>query len=54
MSGLDLFDEVSRRYWLLNEFILGNMRAVGWEVLMLLPVALAAWIYWSGRTVRSG
>ena len=53
MSGLDLFGEVSRRYWLLDEFIVGNLQAVSWEVFVLLPLALLAWIYWSGRTVKS-
>jgi membrane-bound metal-dependent hydrolase YbcI (DUF457 family) len=51
MSGLDLFGEVSRRYWLPNEFILGNLRAVSWEVFVLLPVLIAAWARWSKRTI---
>jgi membrane-bound metal-dependent hydrolase YbcI (DUF457 family) len=51
MSGLDLFGEVSRRYWLPNEFILGNLGAVGWEVLVLLPVLIVAWAHWSKRTL---
>ncbi len=52
MSGYDLFGEVSRRYWLIDEFFIGNLKAVGWEVLVLLPAALAAWIFWSGRTLH--
>ena len=51
LSGYDVFGEVSRRYWLLNEFIFGNLAAVGWEMLVLTPVAIAAWIFWSGRTI---
>jgi hypothetical protein len=42
-SGLDLFQEVSRRYWNADEFILGNLGAVGWEVLILGPIAGVAW-----------
>lgn len=52
MSGLDLFGEVSRRYWLFNEFILGNLAAVAWEMLVLVPVLLVAWVVWSGRTLE--
>ena len=49
MSGLNLFGEVSRRYWLLDEFILGNIRAVAWEMVVLVPVLLVAWVVWSKR-----
>ena len=52
MSGLDLFGEVSRRYWLPNEFIVGNLAAVGWELGVLLPLLLLAWVVWSKRTLR--
>jgi membrane-bound metal-dependent hydrolase YbcI (DUF457 family) len=51
MSGLDVFGEVSRRYWLPNEFIFGNLRAVSWEVFLLLPFLIVAWSYWSKKTV---
>jgi membrane-bound metal-dependent hydrolase YbcI (DUF457 family) len=51
MSGLDLFGEVSRRYWLPNEFILGNLRAVSWELFLLLPLLIIAWSYWSRKTI---
>ena len=51
MSGCDLFGEVSRRYWLLDEFIFGNLKALGWEMLVLTPVLLIAWVVWSGRTI---
>jgi hypothetical protein len=50
ISGLDLFGEVSRRYWNADEFIIGNMRAVAWEVLLLGPVTVAAWL--AGRRRR--
>jgi hypothetical protein len=51
ISGLDLFEEVSRRYWLPREFILGNLGAVSWEVMVLLPLLIAAWTHWSRRTL---
>jgi membrane-bound metal-dependent hydrolase YbcI (DUF457 family) len=51
MSGLDLFGEVSRRYWLPSEFILGNLRAVSWEVFVLLPLLIISWAHWSKRTL---
>ena len=54
LSGVDLFREVSRRYWRPDEFIGGNFVAVGSEVLMLLPLLVVAWVWWSGRTVRTG
>jgi membrane-bound metal-dependent hydrolase YbcI (DUF457 family) len=51
LSGCELFGEVSRRYWLLDEFIFGNLKALGWEMLVLTPVMLIAWVVWSGRTI---
>ena len=54
VSGLNLFGEVSRRYWLFNEFILGNLAAVAWELTVLVPVLLVAWVLWSGRTLKRG
>lgn len=52
LSGYDVFGEVSRRYWLLNEFIFGNLAAVGWEMLVLMPLLLIAWVLWSGQTLK--
>jgi membrane-bound metal-dependent hydrolase YbcI (DUF457 family) len=52
ISGLDWFGEISRRYWLPGEFIWGNIRAAAWEMFLLLPIAVAAWILWSGRTLK--
>jgi hypothetical protein len=44
-SGIDLFAEVSRRYWKPDEFILQNALSVARELLILGPVAGAAfWI----------
>jgi len=44
ISGVDLFGEVSRRYWKPDEFIVGNLLAVAREMLILGPVALVAWM----------
>lgn len=45
LSGLDLFMEVSRRYWKFDEFIVANFGAVEWELLVLGPIAIAAsWV----------
>jgi hypothetical protein len=54
MSGLDLFGEVSRRYWLPREFILGNFEAVAWELLIVGPAMFLAWVVWSKRTLKAG
>jgi len=44
-SGLDLFGDVSRRYWRPREFIIGNAAAVLRELLILAPpAALAFWL----------
>ena len=53
-SGLDLFGEISRRYWLPEEFIIGNIKAAAWEFLLMAPFLLLAWVYWSRRTVTKG
>jgi membrane-bound metal-dependent hydrolase YbcI (DUF457 family) len=47
ISNLDLFSEVSRRYWLPRSFWLGNLASVAREVAVLGPVAAAAW--WLAR-----
>ena len=46
-SGIDLFAQVSRRYWLPDEFIVRNAWSVARELLILGPVAVAA--YWWRR-----
>jgi len=51
VSGFNVFGEVSRRYWLVDEFIFGNIRAVVWEMTLLMPALLIAWIIWSRRTI---
>ena len=53
VSGWNLFGEVSRRYWLPDEFVLGNLAALAWEMLVLVPVFVLAWVTWSRRTVTT-
>jgi hypothetical protein len=43
ISGADLFMGVSRRYWNPQEFIVGNLKAGAWELLVLAPIAALAW-----------
>jgi inner membrane protein len=52
-SGWNVFGEISRRYWLPEEFVFGNIRAAGWELVLVGPFALLAWIAWSKRTLRA-
>jgi hypothetical protein len=42
-SGVDLFADVSRRYWKPEEFILKNAVSIARELLILGPVAALAW-----------
>ena len=42
-SGVDLFPEISRRYWKPDEFIVGNLLSLGWELALLLPIAAIAY-----------
>jgi membrane-bound metal-dependent hydrolase YbcI (DUF457 family) len=51
VSGWDLFGEVSRRYWLPQEFVFGNLRALSWEMAVLSPLLILAWAWWSRRTL---
>ena len=37
-SGLDLFWDISRRYWLPHEFILGNLAALARELVIIGPI----------------
>jgi membrane-bound metal-dependent hydrolase YbcI (DUF457 family) len=52
LSGWNLFGEVSRRYWLPREFILWNLQALAWELMVIVPVVLIAWLAWSRRTLH--
>jgi inner membrane protein len=54
VSGWNLFGEVSRRYWRPQEFVLGNLQALAWELAVLTPPLIFAWVWWSGRTVEKG
>jgi membrane-bound metal-dependent hydrolase YbcI (DUF457 family) len=53
VSGWNLFGEISRRYWLPREFILWNLQALAWELAVLTPLLMFAWVRWSGRTVET-
>ena len=50
-SGIDLFADISRRYWKPEEFILKNAVSIAREMIILGPVAALAW--WA-RQRRSG
>jgi hypothetical protein len=53
-STLYLFDAISRRYWLPEQFIWGNLRAAAREVAILLPIAVAAaWVSSNNRSRSS-
>lgn len=51
-SGANLFLEISRRYWKPDEFILGNLRSIGLELALLLPVAGLTW--WIKKAMSNG
>jgi len=53
-SGIDLFAEVSRRYWKPDEFILKNAVSVARECLILGPIALAAFWLRQRRIAEMG
>ena len=44
-SSLDLFWDISRRYWLPREFILGNLGALAHELVILAPLAAVAFYF---------
>lgn len=52
-SAWTLFGETSRRYWLPEEFIVGNIKAAMWEIAVVTPVLLFAWTFWSKRTLHA-
>lgn len=52
-SGWNVFGEISRRYWLPQEFILANLRAAAWELLLMGPLLFVAWVFWSTRTLKT-
>jgi len=41
-SSLSLFDAISRRYWLPEQFVIGNLKAAIKEVIVLAPIFAAA------------
>jgi len=48
VSGMDLFMEVSRRYWIPDEIVVHNLKAAVLEAAILGPVAVAA-RWWRDR-----
>jgi membrane-bound metal-dependent hydrolase YbcI (DUF457 family) len=52
-SSFDVFGEISRRYWLPDEFIFNNLKAAMWELALMGPLVLIAWAFWSGRTLKT-
>jgi membrane-bound metal-dependent hydrolase YbcI (DUF457 family) len=51
ISGLNVFGQVSRRYWLPQEFIAGNMVSFAREMAVIVPMLFIAWTLWSTRTL---
>jgi inner membrane protein len=43
VSGVDLFMEVSRRYWMFDEIVAHNAKAAAREMALIGPFAAAAW-----------
>ena len=52
-SDLHLFAAVSRRYWLMPEFVYGNLRTIWRELLILVPPLLATTILRVRTSYRS-
>ena len=52
VSRLDFFGEVSRRYWLPEQFILHNLQILAWELFVLVPICVISWIVWSNKTLK--
>lgn len=44
ISGVSIFDSVSRRYWLPQQFLWGNLVEIGWEVVLLVPILIGLWL----------
>jgi membrane-bound metal-dependent hydrolase YbcI (DUF457 family) len=51
VSGWNVFGQVSRRYWLPQEFIAGNIVSFAREMAVILPMLFMAWTVWSSRTL---
>jgi LexA-binding, inner membrane-associated putative hydrolase len=43
-SSLSIFDAISRRYWLPDQFVWGNLRAALKEIVILAPLAAGAYV----------
>jgi membrane-bound metal-dependent hydrolase YbcI (DUF457 family) len=53
ISGIDLFGEVSRRYWKFDEFIVGNLKALAWELVVLSPIVALSWWLRRAKNLKS-
>ena len=53
VSGWNVFREVSRRYWLIEEFVWGNLLALLRELAVIVPLLLIAWTAWSRRVLTN-
>jgi len=53
VSGADLFWEISRRYWRPDEFVFGNLKSLGWELLLFVPLTALAWWWGTQRSNRN-
>jgi hypothetical protein len=51
-SPVSIFDAISRRYWLPDQFIWGNLRAALKEIILLAPLSAAAYV-WRRRCTKS-
>jgi hypothetical protein len=49
-SDLHVFGAISRRYWMPEQFVWGNLKAAAREVAVLLPIAIA--VYWIRTRLR--
>jgi LexA-binding, inner membrane-associated putative hydrolase len=52
-SDLHVFDAISRRYWLPEQFIVGNLHAIAREVAIVLPFVIGVW-WGRGRSRPTG
>jgi membrane-bound metal-dependent hydrolase YbcI (DUF457 family) len=48
-ASVEVFPEVSRRYWLPREFVIGNLESVAWELAILGPPFLLVWLWHRAR-----
>jgi membrane-bound metal-dependent hydrolase YbcI (DUF457 family) len=44
-ASLQIFPEVSRRYWRPSEFVVGNLESLAWELAIVGPPCLLVWLW---------